>query len=140
MFVHRYLPSFAAIAWGLTFAGLAYAETFDGTRPLVCTADRGHDCVPTSDSCSPLKTEADKPKVFQVDFAKKEVHSPFRTDLLKVQHTTVNREQLIMQGSDYLFAWSAMIKKKDGAFTISIADREGAYVVFGSCKLANPAP
>jgi hypothetical protein len=135
MFAYRYLSAALALA----FVGLAQAESFDGSQPLVCTADRGHDCVPTQDSCSPLKTEPGKPKVFQVDFAKKEVHSPFRTDLLKVQHTTINREQLIMQGSDFLFAWSAMIKKASGAFTISIADREGAYVVFGQCKLATPA-
>jgi hypothetical protein len=77
-----------------------------------------------------------RPFAFRIDFAKKEVRSPFRTAVLKVAHTTTNSESLVLQGADLLFAWSAVINKTTGALTVSIADRKGAYVVFGQCKVA----
>jgi len=46
----------------------------------------------------------------------------------------------VLQGADLQFAWSALINKKSGAMTISIADRKGAYIVFGQCKVAEAKP
>ena len=118
-------------------AATASADGIDGTAPLECTAERGHDCLPTKDSCGPLERESKQKPVLNIDFAKGEVHSPFRTDTLRVNHSLATAEALILQGGeDRGFAWSAIVKKKTGAFTISIADREGAYVIFGTCKLA----
>jgi hypothetical protein len=37
------------------------------------------------------------------------------------------------------FAWSAIVNRKTGAFTLAVADREGAYVIFGKCKVAAAA-
>jgi hypothetical protein len=122
-------------------AGTAAADPVDGTAPLVCSADRGHDCLPARRDCDLLQPQKDKLPVFHIDFVGKQVRSPFRTALLHVTHTTATSESLILQGTDLLFAWSALIKKKDGALTIAISDREGAYIVFGNCKVAPlPAP
>ena len=120
-------------------AAAASAETIDGTAPLECTAERGHDCLPTKEACSKLERESKVAPVLRIDFAKGEVRSPFRTELLRVTHSTSTAEALILQGGEERgFAWSALVKKKTGAFTVSIADREGAYVVFGTCKVARP--
>lgn len=40
------LPSAAAIG------AAASPSTFDGSRPLLCSADRGHDCTPGAYDCS----------------------------------------------------------------------------------------
>jgi hypothetical protein len=122
-----------ALAWSVA----AIADAIDGTAPLECAAERGHDCLPNQTACSELKRESKKEPVLRIDFAKREVRSPFRTELLRVTHSSDTSESLILQGGEERgFAWSALIKKKTGAFTISIADREGAYVVFGTCKVA----
>jgi hypothetical protein len=129
----RFLPGFIALAWSVA----ATADVIDGTAPLECEARKGHDCMPDKAGCSPLKSESKTQPVLRIDFAKREVRSPFRTELLNVTHSTATKESLILQGGEERgFAWSAVIKKKDGAFTVSIADREGAYVVFGTCKIA----
>jgi len=127
----------ASIALALS-VGTAAAEQFDGSVPMACKPLKGHDCLPTQDNCSPLKPESDKDKNAElvIDVAKKQVKSPFRTSLLPIQHTTQNRESLVLQGADLQFAWSTVINRTTGAMTLTIADRKGAYIVFGQCRLA----
>lgn len=125
-----------SILLAMALATVAAAEEFDGSVPLVCTADKGHDCLPTEDQCSRLKPETDTEPVFEINFAKKEVRSPFRTAILPVLHTDTNPDSLVLQGAQLLIAWSALIDRKTGALTVSIADSKGAYVAFGQCKVA----
>jgi hypothetical protein len=108
----------------------------DGSVPLECTARKGHDCLPSESHCEQLVPQLDIAPVFGIDFAKKQVRSPYRTSLLHIDQQTTNPESLILQGADLLFAWSALINRKTGALTVSITDRTGAYVVFGQCEVA----
>jgi hypothetical protein len=133
MHTRRYI-SLILVACG---AGAASADGIDGRAPLECTAERGHDCLPTQATCSKLERQTKIEPVLRIDFSKNEVHSPFRKDPMRITHSTGTSESLILQGGEESgFAWSALIRKKAGAFTISIADREGAYVIFGTCRLA----
>lgn len=115
-------------------------SSFDGSRPLQCRADLGHDCLPGAHECRTIQPQPDKPVFFHIDFAKRELRSPFRTAILTVTHTTDNSESLVLQGADLLLAWSALINKRTGALTVSIADREGSYIVFARCKDAAAKP
>jgi hypothetical protein len=45
-----------------------------------------------------------------------------------------------MQGTSLELVWSATIHRKTGRFTAAVTDREGAYVIFGQCKLAATQP
>jgi len=116
--------------------GLAFAEEFDGSQPLECTAKSGRDCLSTKSSCGPLKQESKTAPVVQIDVANKQVHSPYRTALLPIMYTTTTEYSLILQGAVLNFGWSATVNKKTGDMTIAIADRQGAYVIFGQCKTA----
>ena len=129
---------FHVVAFSLLVATAAGAASLDGSKPLECSADRAHDCLPSARDCQMMHPEAGKRPVFNIDFANKQVQSPFRTAQLTVTHTTDNSESLVLQGADLLFAWSALINKKTGALRVAIADREGAYVVFGTCRDALP--
>jgi hypothetical protein len=95
-------------------------------------------CLPTETSCKPLKPESDQDKSAElvIDVAKKQVKSAFRTSLLPIQHTTQNRESMVLQGADLQFAWSTVINRTTGAMTLTIADRKGACIVFGQCRIA----
>lgn len=125
-----------SIVLTLAVAAVASAEEFDGSVPLTCTAETGYDCLPGQTSCGPLKPETDIAPVYQVDFAKKEIRSPFRASLLKVLNSTTNRDSLVLQGAEGTAAWSAFIDRKTGAMTVALADSQGAYVAFGQCKVA----
>jgi hypothetical protein len=132
------LSSAATLA--LVLGAASSPSVFDGSRPLLCRAERGHDCLPGAHDCRTIQPQPDKPAFFHIDFAKKEVRSPFRTAILTVTHTTDNTGSLVLQGADVLLAWSALINKSTGALTVSIADREGSYVVFARCKDAAAKP
>jgi hypothetical protein len=112
------------------------ADIFDGSKPLTCTAEAAHDCLPTASKCEKVKRESAIDPVFGIDFAKKEVRSPYRTAILPVLYTTTNDDSLVLQGAQLLLAWSALIDKKTGALTVAVGDSKGAYVAFGHCKVA----
>ena len=120
------LPSAAAML-ALVVGAAASPSVFDGSRPLLCRAERGHDCMPGTYDCKVLEPQPDKPAFF-------------RTTVLTVAYTTDNSESLVLQGADLLLAWSALINKSTGALTVSIADRQGSYVVFARCKDAADKP
>ena len=121
----------------ISFATVAGAGDFDGSVPLSCTVKQSLDCVPTKTTCEQMKPENNIAPVFGLDFAKKQVRSPYRKAVLSVLHTTTNADSLVLQGADLLLAWSAMVDKKTGALTVALADSEGAYVHFGTCKVAD---
>jgi hypothetical protein len=135
------LANATIFATGLAFAALAHAADIDGTVPLVCTPSASFDCTPEK-SCGKLKPQSDPPpggwKV-DIDFANKIIKTPYhQTNLLPVQNTAINDDQLILQGASDKFAWSSVVLRKTGKITITVADLKGAYVIFGQCKVAPP--
>ena len=48
-------------------------------------------------------------------------------------------KSLILQGTSLEFVWAATVNRTTGRLTVTIADREGAYVIFGQCKLGEAA-
>jgi hypothetical protein len=120
---------------GLAFAAVAAAADFDGTAPLACTGLEGYSCE-SGKACSKVKPESNTPPVIAIDPANKTVKTPYRTDLLPIANSALNNEQLQLQGTSEKFAWSAVVKRKTGQVTVTIADRVGAYVIFGQCKVS----
>lgn len=129
-------PVSVILALSMGAVACASDSEIDGSVPLTCRAERGHDCLPTEANCNILKPETNIEPVYAVDFAKKEIRSPFRAALLKAQNTSTNKDSIVLQGTDLTNAWSALIDRKTGALTVALADRLGAYVVFGQCEVA----
>jgi hypothetical protein len=120
----------------------AVADDFDGTKPLVCSAESGHDCLPTHSECKPLKAEPGRDHSVRIDIAKMTVHAPNRRhEPLSIQAFSNNSKAMTLQGTMLDTVWSAAIFRQTGRMTLAIADREGAYVLFGRCKVdtSNPA-
>jgi hypothetical protein len=121
---------------GLAFSAIAGAVDFDGSVPLKCTGLAGHDCDPAKAQCGKLKPETKITPEITIDFGAKTIKTPYRTTLLPIENSKLTDEQLQLQGNDK-FPWSAVVNRKTGKLTITIADRVGAYVIFGQCKAAN---
>jgi hypothetical protein len=119
----------------LGFSAVAGAAEFDGTTPLKCTGVEIYSCEPGK-ACDKVKPQSGTPPVVTIDPANKTVKTPDRADLLPIANSTVNNEQLQFQGTSLKFAWSTIINRKTGKLTLTIADRMGAYVIFGDCKAA----
>ena len=120
---------------GLAFSAVAVAADFDGTSPLSCTGLEGYSCEPGK-ACSKVKPESNTPPVVAIDPGNKTIKTPYRTDLLPIANSALNNEQLQLQGTSEKFAWSAVVNRKTGKVTVTIADRIGAYVIFGQCKVS----
>jgi hypothetical protein len=71
-----------------------------------------------------------------IDPSKKTVKTSGLTEPLPIANSATNDEQLQFQGTSQKFAWSAIVNRTTGKLTITIADRMGAYVIFGQCKAA----
>jgi len=123
------------LGFGLAFSAAASAADIDGTTPLKCTGVEGYSCE-SGKACSKVKPESNTAPVVTIDPANKTVKTPFRTDLLPIANSAVNNEQLQLQGTSEKFAWSTVINRKTGKLTVTIADRLGAYVIFGECKVS----
>ena len=130
----------ALLAMLLLTTAAPAAEEFDGSTPLDCLPQQGHDCLPGEQACKPLKPEPGKDLTMHVDVRKKSLRTPYRYDTLPIQTSTNNKKSLVMQGTSLQLVWSATIHRTTGRLTLAIADREGAYVIFGQCKLAGQAP
>jgi hypothetical protein len=124
------------LSMGLALPVIAGAADFDGTTPLTCTGVAGYSCEPGKAQCNKVKPESNTPPVVAIDPGNKTVKTPYRTDLLPIANSVLNNEQLQLQGTSEKFAWSAVVNRKTGKVTLTIADRVGAYVVFGQCKAA----
>ena len=120
---------------GLVFSAVAGAAGLDGTTALKCTGLEGYSCEPGK-ACSKVKPESNTPPVVTIDPANKTVKTPYRSDLLPIANSAVNSEQLQFQGTSLKFAWSTVINRNTGKLTLTVADRMGAYVIFGECKVA----
>ena len=86
-------------------------------------------------ACAQQKPETNFAPTYSIDFARKEIRSPFRAALLKVVHTTTSKDSIVLQGAEATAAWSALIDRKTRALTVALGDSQGAYVVFGQCKV-----
>jgi len=124
---------------GLIVSAAAGAADLDGSTALSCTGVSGYSCDPAK-ACSKVKPEGNKAPVVLIDPSQKTVKTPYRTDLLPIANSATNNEQLQFQGTAEKFAWSAIVNRNTGKVTITIADRMGAYVIFGECKVAGASP
>jgi hypothetical protein len=129
----NYLPPLAFGISLISSAGVGAAD-FNGSAPLTCTPSAAYSCEPGK-ACSKVKPESDPPRVTTIDAREKTVRAPYRTELLPVANSVLNNEQLQLQGTAEKFAWSAIVQRRTGKVTITIADRLGAYVIFGDCQI-----
>jgi hypothetical protein len=122
----------------LIFSAGVGAADFNGSTTLTCTPSAAYSCE-AGKSCSRLKPESDPPRVMTIDARSKTVRAPYRTELLAIANSALNNEQLQLQGTAEKFAWSAIVQRRTGRVTITIADRWGAYVIFGDCQISAAA-
>lgn len=71
------------------------------------------------------------PGFMRIDFAKKVVVGPKRTSpIVSIEMTTA---QVLLQGTELGFAWSIALDRESGRMIATIADRAGAFLMFGAC-------
>lgn len=127
----------------LTVAGGALtlnvaAETFDGTKPLLCATVDAVECA-AREACAPRSPEVLRfPHFLTFDAAEKRI-SAVRPDgtRLDAPITTVTplEDRLVLQGVENSLGWSVSINRTTGHMSVAVAGDQVAFSIFGICTL-----
>jgi len=112
-------------------ASASHAADFDGSKQLICAPVEAMDCTSGEPCRRGLPAEIGAPKFLHIDFAKKVVLGTQRSSPIAAMETSAT--QLLLQGSELGYAWSIALDQESGQMTATLTDREGAFVLFGSC-------
>ena len=119
---------------GLGCAAIASAAGFDGSKDLLCAPSDIAQCDQSARCERVSPSDVDLPPFVRVDFGKKRLMSLTDPPRESPIDTVQQREGLtILQGAQNGRAWSLVIDQETGRMTVSVADGEGAFAVFGAC-------
>jgi hypothetical protein len=113
------------------FAAPVFAAAIDGTKRLICTTEELKDCVAGTECLNGLPAEYGAPTSLRIDFANKQVLGEHRKS--KIRDLEKKDGQLLLQGRELGYGWTIAIEQKNGDMTLSLVNREGAFVLFGRC-------
>lgn len=119
---------------GLTLlATSALAADFDGSKPLLCATQSALDCARGDDCAAGLPEEIGAPSFMRIDLAKKSVIGPQTTTEILLQDKS--GKQLLLQGREGGFGWTIVVDQPSGELTVTLTNRNGAYVLYGACTV-----
>ena len=108
-----------------------HAAEFDGSRLLICAPVEAKTCAPGEFCDSVTPGEAGAPAFVRIDFNKQVIIGPETTTPIKLMETS--EKQILLQGSELGFGWTIALDQESGSMSAILLDREGAFVLFGSC-------
>jgi hypothetical protein len=108
-----------------------YAGDFDGSNPLICATIDAMDCVPGKDCTKGRPGDMGAPAFLRNDFAKKTIGGPKRTTPIVAMDVT--DKQILFQGKELEFGWALALAQETGDFSATLVNRDGAFVLCGSC-------
>lgn len=122
------------LATGLSLLAVhSLAADFDGSKPLLCATQAALDCSRGDECASGLPEDIGAPTFMRVDLAKKAVIGPHKTSDILLQDKSSN--QLLLQGREASFGWTIAIHQQSGEMTVTLTNRNGAYVLYGACTV-----
>jgi hypothetical protein len=123
----------AHIIAGFTFItfGTALAADFDGSNPLICATVDAMDCVSGQDCAKGRPGEMGAPAFLRIDFAKKTIGGTKRTT--SIVSMDISENQILFQGKELDYGWTLALDQESGKFAATLANRDGVFVLFGSC-------
>jgi hypothetical protein len=80
-----------------------------------------------------LPEEIGAPAFMRIDLAKKAVIGPNTTSDILLQDKS--GKQLLLQGREAGFGWTIVVNQESGELTATLANRNGAYVLYGACTV-----
>jgi hypothetical protein len=119
----------AALVW--TLGSTAIAGDFDGSKKLICAPVEAIDCGSGVGCEAGVPDDVGAPAFMRIDFARKEIVGPKRTS--PIRSMDKDEKQILLQGTEFGLGWSMAIDTADGKLVATFSNRDGAYVLFGSC-------
>jgi len=113
-----------------------FADDFDGSKPLICAVIEDFDCIPGDECLSGTAESINIPQFLRIDFKEKTITGTRQSG--EVRSVEIGRMErvdgkVIFQGIQDGKAWSMVITEATGKMTITAADDQVGFVVFGAC-------
>jgi len=109
----------------------AAAGDFDGSKKLICAPVRAMDCADGVACMSGTPQELGAPAFIRIDFDGGTVTGTQRTTDIRLIDRS--ESQVLLQGLDEGLAWAISISSHTGSMYATMAGRDGAIVLNGSC-------
>jgi hypothetical protein len=110
------------------------ASDFDGSKKLICATTQAMDCAAGEECVKSRINDIGAPKFLSIDFGQRTVQGPKRTTA--VASMEKGEDQIVLQGHELGFGWTIALDQESGDMTITLVNRDGAFVLFGSCTPA----
>jgi len=110
---------------------IASAGDFDGSKLLICAPVEAMDCVSGEDCTKGRPSDIGAPAFLRVDFANKAIIGPKKTT--PILFVDKGDKQILLQGKELEYAWTLALDQETGNMTVTMVDRDGVFVFFGSC-------
>jgi hypothetical protein len=127
----RRITRIAIAALACAAAPAAMAGDFDGSKLLICAPVEAMDCASGEECTLGRPDDIGAPAFMRIDFAKKSIAGPKRTTQILFMEKGEN--QLLLQGTELGHAWTLALDQTNGKMAVTLVDREGVFVLFGSC-------
>jgi hypothetical protein len=120
----------AALAICASF-GIPATYAADMPQQLMCATVEALDCEAGSSCLRGLPSEMGAPPFMRIDLDKKVVAGPRRsTPIVSMER---NADSLLLQGTEIGYGWTLAVDTRQGTMAATLVNREGAFVLFGSC-------
>jgi len=120
----------------LASAGLASANDFNGSKPLLCVPTDSLSCEGAGE-CTRVTVEAlNIPQFIRVDFKGKKLSGKLENgaeQVTAVRNVVKSDGRTILQGAENGRGWSLVIQHDTGEMSAAVAGDEAAFVLLGAC-------
>ncbi len=114
------------------------AGDFNGSNSLLCAVIEEFDCTPSEECLSGSPQSINLPQFLRIDFKEKVITGTVQDGevrRVKIKSMEQGQGRLILQGVQNGKAWSMVIIEATGKMTITTADDQVGFVVFGACTV-----
>jgi hypothetical protein len=95
------------------------------------TVAKAMDCAVGEECVRGGREAAGAPTFMRIDFDKKTIAGPHRAS--PVLYMDKSEKQLLLQGTEMGYGWAMAIDQANGRMTVTLVDREGAFMLSGNC-------
>jgi len=114
----------------------AAAGDFDGSKPLICAAIKVLECTTKGECDEVSAASVNLPRFLKFDFAGKTISGKLEGSQEKtsgIEGMKRIKGKLILHGGEEGMGWSMIISEAAGNMTLTAADDQVGFVVFGAC-------
>ncbi len=117
-------------------AAPAWADSFDGSKPLVCAYMQTFECSGGSACKAGDADDVRIPDFVRVDFDDETITAldeERRGEKTKIRHRESSNGRLILQGVEGGRGWTLLLSESTGDTVLTVSGDQAAFVVFGEC-------